>query len=171
MSEAITRAHLDCLDDASLSMTVPFNPTSVKIGRRVTWAEQAVHGQPWSTLQFSSGGSDTLNVSLLLDESESDGSVMPLVRQLHSMTLPALVSGEEGGARPPCVVFSWGEIRFQGVVQSLDWEFLLFDASGRPKRVLVGLTMLGRAFAGASGAREFFSQPWTASAGWGGWGS
>ena len=37
-------------------------------------------------------------------------------------------------------------------------DVLLFDATGAPKRATVTLSLLGRAFAEASSADEFFTQ-------------
>lgn len=155
-SESLTRAEITCLDDSSLSISVQFNPTTFKLGRRVTWAEQAAALQPWSTLQYGSGASDTLNVTLLLDESETDASVLPAVEAFYGLTMPLKIDSET--IRPPVLLFTWEEFRFLGVAQSIDVDVLLFDATGAPKRATVSLTLLGRAFAEASSADEFFTQ-------------
>lgn len=155
-ADTVTHAEITCLDDSSLSVTVQFNPTSFKLGRRVTWAEQAAALQPWSTLQYGSGASDTLSVTLLLDESESDASVLPAVEGFYAFTMPLKVDSDV--IRPPVLLFTWEEFRFLGVVQNLDVDVLLFDASGAPKRATVTLSLLGRAFAEASTADEFFTQ-------------
>jgi hypothetical protein len=62
------------------------------------------------------------------------------------------------GPRPPCVVFTWEELVFQGVVKSAKFEVNLFDAAGRPKRATVALQLLGRAFASPLDAGSFFGQ-------------
>lgn len=155
-SESLTHAEISCLDDGSMSISVQFNPTSFKLGRRVTWAEQTAALQPWSTLQYGSGAADTLSVTLLLDESESDASVLPAVEGFYAFTLPLRIDAEI--VRPPVLRFTWEEFRFLGVAQSLDVDVLLFDASGAPKRATVTLSFLGRAFAEASTADEFFTQ-------------
>lgn len=157
---SIARARIDCLDDGDRSIEVPFNPTSFKLGRKVNWAEQAPALQPWTTLQYGNGGSDTLGVTLLLDESESDRSVLKPIRRFYELTLPMQV-GEV--IRPPCVIFAWENFEFQGVVQSVDFEVTLFDSAGRPKRANVSLALLGRAFSEARSVKDFFGQTFSFS--------
>lgn len=153
--DGVVKAVINCLDDPLQSMEVPFNPTSFKLGRKVNWAEQAPVLQPWTTIQFGNGASDTLQLTLLLDESESDRSVLKPIHRIYDLTMPMQV-GE--AVRPPCVVFSWENFDFQGVVQSVDFDVVLFDASGRPKRANVTLTLLGKAFAEIRSVRDFFGQ-------------
>ena len=155
-SDALTHAELSCLDDMSMSIVVQFNPTSFKLGRRVSWAEQPAALQPWSTLQYGSGGSDNMQVTLLMDDSESVASVLPNMEGFYRFTLPIRVSAEV--IRPPVLLFRWEEFRFLGVVQSIDIDVLLFDESGSPKRATVALSLIGRAFAAAVSADEFFTQ-------------
>lgn len=154
-SERVTKARINCLDAPERSIEVPYNPTSFKLTRKLTWAEQAPVLQPWTTIQFGNGASDTLNLTLLLDETETDRSVLPLIRRFYDLTLPMQV-GE--AVRPPCVVFSWENFDFQGVVQTVDVDVLLFDSSGRPKRANLTLTLLGKSFTEVRSIREFFGQ-------------
>lgn len=159
----LTHAHIVCQDDDTLSFSVPFNPTSVKIGRQLNWAEQSTQGQPYPLVQFSNGASDTFQASMLVDESESEDSVLPVVSRFYDLTRP-IDAPEGGGPRPPCLVFSWEELSFQGVIKSLDVELLLFDRSGRPKRAMVNLSLVGKAFASAASAEDFFDQVYVAAA-------
>ena len=161
LASSITKAELTCLDDSSLSITVPFNPTSFKLGRKVNWAEQKPALQPWGSLQYGNGSSDTMNVSLLLDESESDDSVLEDIQAFFELTMPLKISADV--IRPPAVVFEWDEFRFLGVISSLDVEVLLFDDGGAPRRAMVTLGLTGRAFAEASSSAEFFSQTYSPS--------
>lgn len=161
LASSITKAELTCLDDSSLSITVPFNPTSFKLGRKVNWTEQKAALQPWGSLQYGSGASDTMNVSLLLDESESDDSVLEDIESFYALTMPLEISAKV--IRPPVMVFEWDEFRFIGVVSKLDVDVLLFDEGGAPKRAMIGLELLGKAFAEATSSEEFFSQTYTPS--------
>jgi hypothetical protein len=159
LGDSITKAELSCLDDDSLSITVQFNPTSFKLGRKVNWAEQKPALQPWGTLQYGNGACDTMQVSLLIDESETEDSVLPAIEGFYELTMPLEISSNV--IRPPCVVFKWEEFKFQGVVSSLDVEILLFDDAGAAKRAMVTMSLLGRAFAEASSSDEFFSQTYS----------
>ena len=157
-SDGLVKAELSCLDDGSQSITMQFNPTSFKLGRSVKWSDQSVALQPWGTLQFSTGDSDTMSLSLVLDESESTASVLPAMEAYYGLTMPMKISADV--VRPPVVLFRWEEFRFLGVVRAIDADVTLFDATGCPKRAKLSLSLLGRAFAEASSSAEFFSQPW-----------
>lgn len=159
-----TKAELYCLDKSE-SIEFQFNPTSFKFNRKVTWAEGKNAGQPWTNLSFSFGGNDTMDVSLLLDETEPDEyettntrSVLDSIIQFHKLTMPLKITdGADEIIRPPVVAFLWEQFQFQGVVQGFDVELLLFDATGRPKRAKVTLQLMGKAMASASSAKDFFS--------------
>ena len=159
-----TKAQLFCLDDSNRSITFQFNPTSFKFSRKVNWAEGKNAGMPWTTLSFSYGGNDSLNFSLLLDQSEADEegatndeSVLTDILDFYKLTMPLRVTqGGDEVIRPPLVAFIWEQFQFQGVVQRLDVEMLLFDDTGRPRRAMVTVALLGRALSGASSSEDFF---------------
>lgn len=153
----VAKASFSCLDAPSLSISVQFNPTTFRTGRRVVWSEQPVAFQPWGTLQYGTGTCDTMSVSLLVDTSEGPESIIPDIKRFHDLTMPMRL-GEE--VRPPVILFVWEEYRFLGVIQSLDCEVMLFDETGRPKRATLALSLLGRAFSEAASAEEFFHQRW-----------
>jgi len=159
-----TKAQIYCLD-RSESIVFQFNPTSFKFSRKVTWAEGKNAGQPWTNISFSFGGNDTMTVSLLLDETEADAegetneeTVLTNVIEYYKLTMPMKITdGSDEVIRPPVVAFLWEQFQFQGVVQNMDVELLMFDDTGRAKRATVELTLMGKAMSGASSAQEFFS--------------
>lgn len=161
MPESLTHARLRCKDSNKLSLDLPINPTSIKLKRRLNWADQGIHGQPWGTLQFAHGQSDVMETTILIDESESDRSVLPTLRKLYALTLPLQID-EEGSSRPACVFFDWEDLQFQGVIQNLEYDILRFDAEGRPKRATVKLELLGKAFVEARHPKNFFGQTYEA---------
>ncbi|MFH1466864.1 MAG: hypothetical protein ABIO70_20945 [Pseudomonadota bacterium] len=163
-NEEPTKAQLFCLDDGGQSITFQFNPTTFKFTRKVNWTEGKNAAMPWPSLSFSYGATDSLSVSLLLDESEGVGgkdntkSVLDGILAYYKLTMPLEISGSEGKAiRPPVVAFLWERFQFQGVVEDLDVEVQLFDASGRPRRATLNLTIKGKAMSGAASSDDFFS--------------
>lgn len=157
MSEStVTKGRIECLDDGSMSLSIQFNPTSFKVGRKVNWVEQPAHGQPYTTLQFSHGSCDSLSMMLLLDTTESPDSVLPNIGKLYELSSPVTIADDL--SRPPCILFEWESFRFQGVIQALDVEFLLFDSNGRPKRAQAQVSILGQAFAPGQSPSSFFGQ-------------
>ncbi len=159
-----TKAELYSLDKSE-SIEFQFNPTSFRFQRKVTWASGKNAGQPWTNLSFSFGGNDTMDVSLLLDETEpdeyeltNDRSVLDNIINFHKLTMPLKITdGADEIIRPPVVAFLWEQFQFQGVVTGFDVELLLFDSTGRPKRAKVTLQLMGKAMASASSAKDFFS--------------
>lgn len=150
------KAELICEDKRSMSVVLQFNPTSFQLARKVNWAEQSPALQPYTLLQYGNGASDTLQVSLLLDTTESSESILPGIRKLYDLTLPT-VSVASLSLRPPLVSFVWQAFRFSGVVQSMDFEVLTFDTEGHPKRATVALGLLGQAFPSSQNPFDFFS--------------
>lgn len=130
----------------------------------------------YRSMKFGGNRSDKLSFSMLLDESECRGklatamALLPMsglgqvmgfllqnesntlatMQQLYALTFPyvkvAATTTEKAARRPPLVVFQWGEFNFSGVVDSLEFEMLLFDADGNPRRTMVELSLKGRAF-------------------------
>jgi Contractile injection system tube protein len=174
-----TKAQLYCLDKGS-SITFRFNPTTFKFTRKVDWTEGQTAAGPWTPLSFSHGSSDTLNVVLLLDETEpaeaggtNDASTLDDVIEFYKLTMPVKVTqGSQEIVRPPVVAFLWERFQFQGVITSLDVDLQLFDDTGRAKRATVTIDLLGRALAGASSTKDFFdpdyAPPSVSSSGGGG---
>ncbi len=169
MSDAeVTKAQLYCVDKGS-SITFQFNPTTFRFTRKVDWAQGQTSTGPWTPLSFSHGSSDTLSVSLLLDEteaadadSENTSSVLDHIIEFYKLTMPVKITeGSEEIVRPPVVAFLWERFQFQGVIASLDVDLLLFDETGRAKRATVNLELLGRALSGASSAAQFFDPDYT----------
>ena len=148
-----TKAVIRNLDGGS-PLTLPFNPSSFKLGRSVNWKEQTAASQAYPTLQFVNGGMDTMEVTFLLDSTETTTPILPLTQTIYGWTIPAVATG-----RPPGLVFSWATFSFLGAVQSVGIDFLIFDATGAPKRAMVTLSLTGRSFAqGASSAMLFGQQ-------------
>ena len=147
---SLERAELVCEDKKRLSFVFQFNPTSFTLERSVNWAEQSPAVQAHTMLQYGNGNTDTLTVSLLLDTSEQEESVLPMIRRFYDLTLPYVIPLQMT-ARPPYVSMTWQAFRFKGVVANLNFEVLAFDHDGHPKRATVTMTLKGEAFPGADG--------------------
>jgi Contractile injection system tube protein len=96
-------------------------------------------------------------------------SVTDAVLGLYSLTRTMVVNATEplawttkapgytGELRPPVVVFIWEALVFAGVIDKLDVDLILFDATGAAKRAEINITLSGRVVEGGlsslSGAR------------------
>jgi len=118
------------------AVEVLFNPSEYGIDRGANYAEMAVPGLQLPLLQFVRGESQTLNLELFLDCSDTRTSVEAKLRDLRSF-----VEVHESLHSPPVCAFVWGELVFEGVVSSLRERFTLFAEDGKAQRARVTLTL------------------------------
>ena len=89
---------------------------------------------------------------------QNKSNTLAAMQQLYQLTMPHVeVKDKKSGKgfwRPPLVVFKWGDFAFSGVVDDLDFEMLVFDTDGNPRRVMVDVTLKGRGFENLSTAKE-----------------
>lgn len=137
---------------------VPFNPTSYRISKAVTWQasqsptdpteDTGVHrDQNAPQRHFSGGGSRILSFELFFDVTEPVNGVKADVRteteQIAQLTRIERVTGE-----PPVCQLVWGDqpldgkggFAFKGYVSNLEQSFLLFDSTGIPVRARLNVT-------------------------------
>ena len=159
------KAMLYCIDKPSLSVTLQFNPATLRIDRglSVTPGE----GDVYAGFKPSGGANDTLIMEFWLDKSEATGAeavitallpytfnelgtartIEPEMKKLYALTMPGESNSDFTTApRPPVVVFLWNDLRFTGVITSMSFNIKHFDVLGAPVRASVDVTMGGRAF-------------------------
>jgi hypothetical protein len=147
------------------AIEVRFNPSEYSIVRNVNYADIGVPGLATPIIQFVRGETQTLSLELFLDASDrlagpsiggvtapTSGSgtagnttagVDPQPRGIgpELADLQAMVTIDSSLHAPPIVEFSWGDLRFQGVVVSFTEKFQLFHEAGYPLRARVTLTL------------------------------
>ena len=77
-----------------------------------------------------------LSVELFFDTYEEKKSVHE-----HTDKLQALALVNPDKHRPPLVMFSWGAVKFKGVVESLSVRFTMFLPDGKACRAVANLTI------------------------------
>lgn len=137
-----SKAEIQGIDASSVKIAFPFNPSEFKLQRAVNWSDDPTMEQAYGLLHFSNGQSDKLSMSFLLDTSEASGDISAAVNQLYELSLPYKIS--DVLKRPTLIQFTWAKFKFLGVVSSVDFDYLLFDPSGAPKRATVSLQLTGR---------------------------
>ena len=75
--------------------------------------------------EFTSGNPAVLAVELFFDTYEEKKSCKEHTDKLMKL---ALVNSDKH--RPPMVVFSWGDTKFKGVIESLNLRFTMFLSDG-----------------------------------------
>lgn len=85
-------------------------------------------------------------VSSLIGLKGNTNQVTAFVHALYALARPIVPSDTDGesDARPPLLVFAWGDFRFYGFLDSIEVRYLLFDLDGNPRRATVDLALSGR---------------------------
>jgi Contractile injection system tube protein/LysM domain len=121
-------------DEATL--TVMFNPKEFSVHKTVQWEPHKAPGLDLPEQEFTSGNPAVLNVELFFDTYEEKRSV-------HDFTdrLKVLAEVDADKHRPPLVMFSWGKVKFTGVVETLNLRYTMFLSSGIACRAVANLTI------------------------------
>ena len=124
------------LDEKAIE--VCFNPKEYSLEKTVSWkSEQARSDDPRA--QFSAPVPMTLSVTLQFDTYEERVSVRDkYVRPIEALTMmrgtPKDDKDELSAYSPMMVIFQWGAMTFQGVIESLSQKYTMFLSDGTPVR-------------------------------------
>ncbi len=125
-------------------LEVMFNPESYNLSFSASYSEKKVVGLDGPIIQYISGDSQSLDMTLYFDTyspptlkqpKESGSDVTKITRKLA-----ALVFIKGSLHRPPMVTFKWGGLNFKGVVTSVKQACTMFLSDGMPVRARVDLT-------------------------------
>ena len=114
-----------------------FNPTQYVLRKTNKYEEVKVPGLESPTLQFVSGGPEKLSLEVLLDTSDT----LEDVRERYTNKLRDLMKINKELHAPPVVRFVWDTQVFVGVIDSMDFTFLIFSQEGVPLRSKVNLSL------------------------------
>ncbi len=137
MPGADTKAFLET--EGGTRIPCLFNPAELVLNQANGWAADAVPGRGVPTLRYTGAGSGQLRLTLFFDTTDTGKPVTTYTTKLVGLMdvdtkLPGS-SPSTNNARPPWVVFHWGDFHsFKAVVSSLDLVFEYFSASGTPLR-------------------------------------
>lgn len=132
--------------DLEKSFEVQYNPKELKHDKSVPWQEHPTQGKT-SELEFQKVSPATLTLELMFDTTRDGADVREVwVNRLLELTNPVnpSKSGEAkelGKVRPTVVWFCWGDLAFQGVVESIGTSYIFFAANGVPLRAKVSVKM------------------------------
>jgi nucleoid-associated protein YgaU len=122
-----------------------FNPAHLKFSRSANWRSQGAAQRDLPELQFTGAQPRTLDIDLLFDTYDNDQaadaktSVTTLTDEVLKLTA---VEGSKH--RPPVCRLSWGKagVFFQGVLQRLEQDLVLFMEDGTPVRARLHCSFL-----------------------------
>lgn len=123
------------------SFEVQFNPSEYILAKSVQIAEIAIPGIDSPLLQFVRGQTEKLTLELFFDTTERgmDENATDVTKQTKAVYQLVKIMPETHA--PPRVRFTWGEgLSFQGVVESVQQRFTLFNPRGVPLRATLSVT-------------------------------
>ena len=122
--------------DKNATYSVLFNPKEFSIQKSVQWEPHKAPGLDLPEQEFTSGNPAVLSVELFFDTYESKTDVHQHTDQIQNLTL---VNSDKH--RPPMVMFSWGKVKFKGVVESLTLRYTMFLSDGKACRATAAITI------------------------------
>ena len=106
-----------------------FNPGEYSLDLGNTFAEIGIPGLRTPPIQYVRGNSPSLQMELFFDTSDRQDDVRSRTRQIT-----ALLENDPTTQAPPILLFSWGGLNFQGVLESVGQRFTMFTENGTPVR-------------------------------------
>ena len=128
--------------------TIPclFNPSELALNQANGWVSDRLPGKGVPTLRYTGASSGGLRLTLFLDTTDTGETVTQYTGKIVGLmeidsSLPGS-SPSTNNARPPWVVFNWGDFHsFKAVVSSLELTFEYFSQTGTPLRARANLTL------------------------------
>src|SRR6184192_2627916 len=117
---------------------VLFNPTEYTIEDSSKWEEQEANRRN-PELQYTGGDRKKLSMELFFDTYEAKEDVRQYTNKFARLLIVG-INDQNSGKRPPIVQLSWGPANpdsgfpFEGVLESLKQQFVLFTPQGMPVR-------------------------------------
>jgi hypothetical protein len=126
------------------AVDVQFNPTSLQL--KLSNQTEGGRSRGRQRRQHAGTSSTVLSMELVFDSADEttgeDGAAQPVsVRQKTAMVEKFVVPKRDGSEVPPRVKFTWNELVFVGIIDSLAIDFDFFAPSGEPLRAKVRLSI------------------------------
>jgi hypothetical protein len=139
-----TKAYL--LTEDNTRIPCLFNPAQLALSQVNGWAADVMPGKGVPRLRYTGAVSGQLHLELFFDTTDTGSPVTEHTAKLVSLmevdeNLPGS-SPATNNARPPWVVFHWGDFHsFKAVVSSLEVVFDYFSSDGTPLRARAAITL------------------------------
>lgn len=110
-------------------ISVMFNPEEYSLDLGNTFAEVGIPGLRTPPIQYVRGNIRTLNMELFFDTLEQRQDV-----RTQTQKITDLLNHDATLQGPPILLFSWGGLNFQCVLETVGQRFTLFVEDGTPVR-------------------------------------
>jgi hypothetical protein len=141
--------------------TIPcmFNPAELAVSRSNSWAGVSLAGQGVPQVKYLGAGSGEMALRLTFDTTDTGEAVTRHTgKVLKLMDIDSSLAGTDpqtNNARPPYVIFHWGNLHsFKAVVSNLQLRFTYFSSTGVPLRAQVDLSLTQFAESAAFGPQN-----------------
>jgi hypothetical protein len=137
----LVKAFIRVLDEKNQNkvedIPICFNPKEYSLEKGVSYAAGDARTDNQAA-EFKGTDAMTMAVNLQFDTYEERSSVrdvyMRRIEQLAMMRKDAKEERDAAKHSPPTVIFVWGKLTFQGVVESLSQKYTMFLSDGTPVR-------------------------------------
>jgi nucleoid-associated protein YgaU len=125
-------------------ITVLFNPAEYTRERSNTYKSTAIAGLASPLIHFVNGEADQLTMELFLDDytdpdqPEARGDKKPVHERVKEIA--GLLEIDPELHAPSPVVFHWGTLHFEAIIEKVSQKFTLFNPDGIPARASVNVT-------------------------------
>ncbi len=140
MPSQLSKLMIKVIDDGIQGNPGPFyalfNPKEYALSKSVPWTPQDSSGVDAPALQFTTGQGETLDLELFFDTFERNHAVTDLTGPIHNLALI-----DAGLHRPPRVLVSWGKLKFEGHIESVNQRFTMFRSDGVPVRATMSIKL------------------------------
>lgn len=113
---------------------VMFNPAEYTLETGNSFAEIGIPGLSSPPIQFVRGNLKTLRMELFFDTYEQQADVRTFTSKITS-----LLEKNLDLQAPPILIFSWGQLNFQCVLDSASQRFTMFLSDGTPVRATLNV--------------------------------
>lgn len=116
-----------------------FNPETINVGRHNNWEADPMPGKGVPKLRYTGAGPGWMRIELVFDTTNDGTAVTKYTSKIVNLMdvdkdLPG-TDEAKNNARPPTVVFHWGDLHsFKAVVNDLNLTFTYFSSTGVPLR-------------------------------------
>jgi hypothetical protein len=132
---ALEKATITNLQSGEL-IAVMFNPAEYSLDLGNSFAEIAVPGLATPPLQYVRGNGSTLKMELFFDSFEQRSDV-----RLNTRRVTALLNSDPTTKAPPILLFAWGGLNYQCVLESVGQRFTMFLEDGTPVRATLTVSL------------------------------
>ncbi len=127
-------------NDTSTMIECHFNPYEYTVTKSNSFnLNEAANGDDKPQVEFTSGGSQELRLSLVLDKYKTNLDIGHETRRLWGL-MSVKKNTNLPKKRPPEVAFQWGVFYFRAFITSMTHKFTLFTTTGEPVRAHVDIS-------------------------------